>query len=114
MTIVLAALSVADVVYLNLRERAAEVATLRTSGWSDADLSRLVVTEAALLGAGGGLTGGVVGFGVGRGVLDLPTTPLLQAAAIATAGSVLVCVISAVVPLLSLSRLTAPTVLAEE
>ena len=114
MTVVLAGLSVADVVYLNLRERAAEIATLRTCGWSDVELSRLVISEAALLGLAGGLVGAAVGIGLGRGLLGLPVTPLLQAAAIAVAGSVLICSFAAGLPLLWLSRMTAPTMLAEE
>ncbi len=114
MTVVLAGLSVADVVYLNLRERAAEMTTLRTCGWSDAELIRLVVSEAVLLGVAGGLTGALVGIGIGRGILGLPTTPLLQAAAIAAAGGVLVCSLAAVVPLFWLTRMTAPTILADE
>ncbi|HEY3564060.1 MAG TPA: FtsX-like permease family protein [Casimicrobiaceae bacterium] len=47
----LAALAVADVLYLNLRERAAELATLRATGWTRGHVARLVCLEALAVGA---------------------------------------------------------------
>ena len=51
LTILLAGVSVADVLYLNLRERSAELATLRALGWSDAQIATTVVLEAIGIGA---------------------------------------------------------------
>src|SRR5690606_225358 len=42
-TVALGVLATADALYLNIRERAAELATLRACGWSDAELGRLIV-----------------------------------------------------------------------
>jgi len=56
----LAALSVADVLYLNLRERAAEIATLKTIGWAgDTSLA------SSSWRSGGGLLGSIVGAAIG-------------------------------------------------
>ena len=45
LTIGLAAVSAADVLYLNLRERAAEFVTLGTTGWSPVQLGRVVFSR---------------------------------------------------------------------
>jgi hypothetical protein len=58
---VLAALAVADVIYLGVRERDAELAALRAAGWSSRSLSRLVVTEGAAVGLVGALLGMAAG-----------------------------------------------------
>jgi putative ABC transport system permease protein len=52
----------ADVVFLNLRDRASELATLRALGWDEHLLRRLVTYEGALLGLLGSLAGGIVGL----------------------------------------------------
>ncbi len=61
-TIALGVLAVADVVFLNIRERAPELATIRAFGWRESALSRLVVTEGALIGVGGALAGAALGL----------------------------------------------------
>ena len=66
LTILLAAVSVADVLYLNLRERAAELATLRAVGWSDGQLCTTVVLEALGMGLIGSVSGAVLGLVFGR------------------------------------------------
>jgi ABC-type antimicrobial peptide transport system permease subunit len=48
---------------LNITERAAELATIRSLGWRDAALARLTVTEGAIIG----LTGSLAGAGLGLG-----------------------------------------------
>lgn len=61
-TLILAAASLTDTLYLNLRERAAEFATLRAVGWSHRRLLNLLAWEALTIGAVGGLTGAVAGL----------------------------------------------------
>ena len=56
-TIALGVLAVSDVVFLNIRERASELATIRSFGWRDGTLGRLVVTEGAIIGVAGSLAG---------------------------------------------------------
>jgi ABC-type lipoprotein release transport system permease subunit len=63
-------LAVADVGFLNIRERAAELATIRSFGWRDAALARLVVTEGAIIGVTGSLTGAAAGLGAAAWFAD--------------------------------------------
>ncbi|MDN5765789.1 MAG: ABC transporter permease [Humibacillus sp.] len=106
--------SVADVVYLNLKERAAEFATLRAIGWGEGPLSRLVAYEGLLIGLVGSLAGAGAGLGVVR-LLDVPITPTLQ---VAVAGAAVVGTLAAaaatLVPTLALRRLPTTEVIAEE
>jgi FtsX-like permease family protein len=57
LTVVLGAFALAHVLYVGLRERDAELAALRATGWTDRALSRLVLTEGAVLGAVGAVLG---------------------------------------------------------
>ncbi|MFI6899442.1 FtsX-like permease family protein [Streptomyces sp. NPDC050256] len=85
LTAALGAFALADVVYLNVRERDAELAALCATGWSDGELTRLIATEGALLG----LAGSVLGAGAGlaaTGVFVGTVTGEVAAAAAAVAG----------------------------
>lgn len=114
LTIGLAALSVADVLYLNLRERAAEMVTLRTLGWSERELRQLVLLEALGLGLLGAGTGALVGFAVGAGILGVPPGPLAVACLIAAVGGIAAALLASLLPLSQLNRLAVPAVLAAE
>jgi ABC-type antimicrobial peptide transport system permease subunit len=81
----LGAAAVADVTYLNLRERAAELAALAASGWGRAQIGRLLVTEAiitAVAGSAIGATAGLVASGYTFGL-----SPLVVAGAAGAAGA---------------------------
>ena len=56
--VLLATFTVADLDWVALRERAAEVRTLRAIGWSDLDLARLTSWNAVWPGLSGGLIAG--------------------------------------------------------
>src|SRR6202034_165560 len=56
-TVILGVLAVADTVFLNIRERAPELAAIRSFGWRDSALARLVITEGAIIGVTGSLIG---------------------------------------------------------
>jgi len=114
LTILLAAVSVADVLYLNLRERSAELATLRAVGWSDAQLRTTVVLEALGLGLVGSVPGAGLGLLLGAILLGVGVLPLLIAGIIAGTGGLAVAVIAALVPLSQVGRLTPHAVLATE
>jgi ABC-type antimicrobial peptide transport system permease subunit len=114
LTIVLAGLSVADVLYLNLRERSAELATLRAVGWSDRQIATVIVLEGLGLGLLGSLAGALAGFALGWALLGVPPLPLLVAAAIAGAGGIVIAVLGSLVPLTQISRLSPHAVLAAE
>jgi ABC-type antimicrobial peptide transport system permease subunit len=113
-TRLLGLLAVADVLYLNVRERASELAALRATGWSDAALARLVTFE----GLGMGLVGGVLGAGAGlagaaRFAGALPA-PLVATAAGVAAGGLALTGLAALVPAQLQRRISMATLLAEE
>ena len=114
LTIGLAAFSVADVLYVNLRERAAEIVTLRSSGWSERQLGLLVALEAAVLGLGGSLVGAALGVALTAALLSVSIGPLVVAAVLAALGGTLTTIAASLVPLSRLRRLTVPSVLAAE
>ncbi|MBA3736834.1 MAG: hypothetical protein H0W90_16860 [Actinobacteria bacterium] len=114
LTILLAGVSVADVLYLNLRERSAELATLRAFGWSDGQIRTTVVLEALGIGALGSLAGAALGMILGASLLGVSVVPLLVAATIATAGGIAVAILASLVPLSQVGRLTPHSVLAGE
>jgi ABC-type lipoprotein release transport system permease subunit len=113
LTIGLAALSVADVVYLNLRERAAELVTLKTLGWAPRHIMVLILLEGLGLGLCGSVAGAFVGIGVGL-LLSVPLSALVLAASVAGTGGVAAAIVASLLPLTQISRLTAPVVLAGE
>lgn len=114
LTIALAALSVADVVYLNLRERQAELVTLRTLGWSNHHVRTTVLLESLGLGLLGSIAGAALGLLVGGLALGIPTGPLLLAALTAAAAGTAAALLASLVPIAQVGRMTVPAVLATE
>ncbi|WP_262283080.1 FtsX-like permease family protein [Micromonospora sp. MA102] len=113
-TVLLGAAAVADVLYLNIRDRAAELATLRATGWTDAALGRLIGYEGFALGALGAVTGAALGLGGAAWLVgDLPAALVAVAAAVALAGVLATC-LAALVPAALLRRLPTARLLAEE
>jgi putative ABC transport system permease protein len=113
-TIVLGIVSVADVLYLNISERAAQLALFVAFGWPDRVLHRLIVTEAAGMGVLGGLLGsaaGLIGASIFAGGV---TTPLLWCAAAAFVAGIVVAGVAVIVPILLLHRLPVAQLLARE
>jgi putative ABC transport system permease protein len=114
LTITLAALSVADVLYLNLRERAAEIATLKTIGWAWRHIAGVVLLEGLILGLLGSAVGAAIGLLVGSLVFSVPLGSLGIACAAAAVGGVAAAVVASLLPLSQLTRLSVPVVLAAE
>ncbi|MEU5965786.1 FtsX-like permease family protein [Micromonospora parva] len=113
-TVLLGAGAVADVLYLNVRDRAAELSTLRAVGWTDTALSRLVGYEGFLIGALGAVAGAGLGLaGAAWLVGALPAALIMVAAAVALGGVLLTC-LAALVPAALLRRLPTARLLAEE
>jgi putative ABC transport system permease protein len=113
-TVALGVLAVADVVFLNITERAAELATISSFGWRDGALARLVITEGAIIG----VTGSLIGAGIGLGAAawfagQLPARLLLIAAAAVAAG-IIITATAALLPAALLRRLPTAHLLAEE
>ena len=106
--VLLAGASVADVLYLNLRERASEIATLQATGWTDRSLTRLIATEALWLGLLGSLTGAAAGIlGASAFAGTLPHRLVLIGVLAALIG-VAVTIFAAVIPSTLIGRI--PTV----
>jgi putative ABC transport system permease protein len=113
-TVALGVLAVADVVFLNIRERAAELATIRSFGWRDGALARLVVTEGAVIGVTGSLIGAAAGLGAAAWFTGQLPARLLAVAAVAVAAGIIVTAVAALPPAALLRRLPAAHLLAEE
>ncbi|MGH9063706.1 MAG: FtsX-like permease family protein [Acidimicrobiales bacterium] len=109
----LGAVSVADVLVLDLAERAGEWATLSASGWSRSSLLHLGALQGLLLGAVGSACGGAVGFAVASALTGSPLA-LIAPAVIAVVGGLVLTALALVVPLLLLARLDPLPVLARE
>jgi putative ABC transport system permease protein len=113
-TVVLGVLAVADVVFLNIRERAAELATIRSFGWRDTALARLVITEGAVIGVTGSLAGAGLGLGAAAWFAGQLPARLLVIAAAAVAAGIIITAAAALLPAALLRRLPAAHLLAEE
>ncbi|PGH41603.1 hypothetical protein COO58_27795 [Micromonospora sp. WMMA1996] len=113
-TVLLGAAAVADVLYLNIRDRAAELATLRATGWTDAALGRLVGYEGFVIGALGAVGGATLGLGGAALVVGQVPAGLVTVAALVASAGVLVTCLAALVPAALLRRLPTARLLAEE
>jgi ABC-type antimicrobial peptide transport system permease subunit len=113
-TIALGVLTVADALLISIGERAPELAALRAFGWPEPALRRLVITEGALTGIAGSVTG--VGLGMaGAAAFARQFPPLLFAAAgAAVAAGILVTCLATLLPAHLLRRLPAAQLLAQE
>ncbi|GAA4257200.1 hypothetical protein GCM10022255_073110 [Dactylosporangium darangshiense] len=113
-TMLLGAATVADVLYVNIRERSAEFALLGAVGWGGSRLVRLAGYEAAILGLAGGLLGAGAGLGIAAAIGgNLPPVGYVVAAA-AAGGGVAVAAAAAILPVRLLRRLPTTRLLAEE
>jgi putative ABC transport system permease protein len=114
LTLGLASLSIADVLYLNLRERQVELVTLRTFGWPDPVLRRLVALEALGFGLLGGCAGALVGSLIAGLVFEVGSAHLAAAALLAAAGGTAAALLASLPQLSRIQRLIPPTVLAAD
>jgi ABC-type antimicrobial peptide transport system permease subunit len=86
---VLAAAAIGDILYLNQRERAGELATLSATGWSRGALSRLTTSEGLWMSLLGSIGGGALGLVItGQLASTIPLQLVLIAVATAAAGLV--------------------------
>ncbi|MET7425083.1 FtsX-like permease family protein [Dactylosporangium sp. NPDC005555] len=113
-TVLLGAFAVADVLYLNIRDRAAELATLRATGWTPSALARLVAAEGLGIGLLGGAAGAALGVTGAAWLVGDLTTGLLTTAAVAVAAGAALATCAALIPAALLQRLPTAQVLADE
>jgi putative ABC transport system permease protein len=113
-TVSLGVLAVADVVFLNITERAAELATISSFGWRDTALARLVITEGAIIGVTGSLAGAAAGLAAAALFAGQLPGRLIAIAAAAVVAGVLITAAAALLPAALLRRLPTAHLLAEE
>jgi putative ABC transport system permease protein len=97
-TVVLGVLAVTDVLFLNIAERATELATIRGFGWRDAKLTRLVITEGAIIAVAGSVTGSGAGLGVAAWLTGQLPARLIAIAVAAAGAGILITAAAALLP----------------
>ncbi|MDO3703196.1 ABC transporter permease [Micromonospora sp. C28SCA-DRY-2] len=107
-------LGVADVLYLNVRERSAELATLRAVGWPDSALNRLLIYEALGVGALGCVLGVAAGLGSAALLVGRVDGRLAALALAVTGAALLLTVLAALVPAILIRRLPTAALLTDE
>lgn len=112
--VLLGGIAVADLLFLNIRERGAELATLQAIGWSAFATGRVVFWEGFTLGVIGSLLGAGVGLAIVHRQVDALPSPVVQAVIAAATVGVLVAATAAVTAALMLRRARIGALLAEE
>ncbi|WP_233606249.1 ABC transporter permease [Micromonospora sp. Llam0] len=115
--LVLATVAIADVVFLNVRERASEFAALQATGWTHTSIARLVLTEGVLLGLLGAVPGAALGLGLAvllAGGADASVARLLPMALAVAGAGVVAAALAAIPPIQSLRRRPVTRLLVEE
>ncbi|HJQ01500.1 MAG TPA: FtsX-like permease family protein [Jatrophihabitans sp.] len=112
--ILLGALAVADIGYLNVRERAAEYTVLRCTGWQEATIARLIVTEIVGIAALGALIGAAAGLAATAELANRLPGGTISTTVIAGAVSVAVAALAGVIPIVALRRLPPARLLAQD
>ena len=107
LTMLLAGFGVHHVMATEIRERRAELATLRAVGWADRTVARLLLTQAAYVAALGAVVGGLASWWFLGAVFEVRTTAMLLAL---LAAGVLAVVVAVLVTLLPVGRLRTASV----
>jgi ABC-type lipoprotein release transport system permease subunit len=90
--------SVADVLYLNLQDRASELATLRATGWENTTVARLIATEGVCIGALGSVIGAAAGLAAAAAFARAVPPELVVTALAAAAGGTVLSVLASLPP----------------
>lgn len=106
--------AVGDVLYLNVRERAGEFATIRSFGWPEGALVRLVTYEGLGIGVLGALAGGGLGLAAAATFVGQLSPRLVIAAAAAAVVGVALAGLAALVPAQLQRRVAMSALLAEQ
>lgn len=106
--------AVGDVVFLNLRERTAEMATLRAFVWDEFTVMRLVVLEGSCLGLAGSVVGGGLGLADAAILVGGLPASLLITTLIAIVAGTLLAGLVALIPAAWIMRRPTAELLAQE
>ncbi|HSR85194.1 MAG TPA: FtsX-like permease family protein [Streptosporangiaceae bacterium] len=96
------------------RDRAAELAAIRTFGWRESALSRLVITEGAIIGLAGSAAGAALGLTVAAKFAAQPPAGLYAIAGAAVIAGPAITAAAALLPAQALRRMPAAHLLGEE
>ena len=110
----LSGLVLCDAWAISIRDRAPELATLRSVGWSGRHIAIVVALEGVWVGAAGGLIGSLAGVVVATAVLGVSAGPTVLAGAFGIVGAVALVTIAALLPAAVLQRAPAVASLAAE
>ncbi len=110
----LGAAAIADVTYLNLRERAGELAALAASGWGRREIGTLLGVEALVTAAVGSIAGAAVGLVAAATAFGLIAPVILAALAAAVGGTALALAGTAAILALASDRPLAEILAADE
>jgi len=114
LAIVLGAASVADVLYINLRERASEFAVLTAVGWRRGHVARVAIGEGLGIGLAGSFGGAVLGLAVVALLLGPDLSLMAAPAAAAFVAGIVVTIVAASIVAATLQRLPLAATLAED
>ncbi|WP_328584720.1 FtsX-like permease family protein [Streptomyces sp. NBC_00370] len=118
LSLLLGAAGAIDVLVISQRERAADLAVLRATGWTNRELARLTLYEGIGLALLGGLSGAVAGLvavvSLGQGVLHGHLLAITGAALLATLAATALVSAALTVPIRGLSRIAPAHLLAAE
>lgn len=112
--VILGAAAVSDVLYLSIREQAAELAALQALGWTDRALSRLVLVQGLAFGILGGSVGAALGCTAVISFARTFNAGLILPAVAAAAVGVGVAAAAAIVPAVLIRRLPVAALVAED
>lgn len=113
LAILLAAASVADVLFLNLRERAPERGMLAAAGWRRVHLATVAIVEGTGIGVAGSITGAAAAVAIIAGLGAL-SAPVVAAAAIAMAGGSVVVLLAVIGVVSAVDQMPLAAALADE
>jgi ABC-type lipoprotein release transport system permease subunit len=112
-TLLLAGIGMANLTYLNIRDRSVELATLLSVGWSARRTQRLLATEGLMLGVIGGGAGAVMGYAVAWLLFGTLPVSVLLAAGVACLLGTAVSLLAAIFTSRRLDRLPLTLLLTE-
>jgi cell division protein FtsX len=113
-TIGLGAFAIADIAFLNIRERVEEIGILQATGWSLGHLRQMFATEGIATAALGALTGTMAGLAGTTAFLTIGWQPALTGSLIATTAGLAAAILALTIPLARISRLAPAHALAHE
>ncbi|MGW5047865.1 FtsX-like permease family protein [Streptomyces griseoluteus] len=118
LSLLLGAAGAIDVLVISHRERAADLAVLRATGWTNRELAMLTLYEGIGLALLGGLAGAVAGLAgvlsLGQGVLHGHLLAVTGAALLATLTATILVSAALMVPIRALSRIAPVRLLAAD